>query len=501
MRQRSRGQVGPVVTAAVCAAAALATGPARAADQPDPYVFGADAQRIEGAESSSDAEELRAGTTYRSSIGPDGKLNFRVDLDAERNAYVSVVAVPGPGTGLAYNAGIEVTLQNGQGADCGSADDKVGPGRFARPLAATAHRTIGNGRPTCQEGGAYNVVVERTGDAASTSAGASAPEDWELEIRHVTEPGLKQQGPTEAPTEWPSASPGLPGGGVREAVGGTGFNDATEIAEGEWSSRLEAGRTYFYRVKVDWGQRIFGTASLGSTNTERSTFVSEALTMRLYNPVRGLVEDAGTRSYDGRQKQAVLDPLPEVAYENRFGSGDEVEGMRLKGDYYLAVSLNPQLAQKFGKKQFGVTLRVNVEGEAKAAPPYAEPVGDLGVSEGEKADQSDTMRLVGMAGVSTGTVLVLGLGAWTLLARRRAAAPPQDGPSSGAGQGRGTVPAGTPLHPPGLPVGPGGTQPPGTGSPYGHGHGYGPAAGSGHPGGTGQADGTARTDYGPPPAR
>ncbi|MEV4915295.1 hypothetical protein AB0K47_00405 [Streptomyces tirandamycinicus] len=473
MRQRSGARVAPAVVAAVCAAA-LNTAPAQAADEPDPYVFGAGARPIEGAESSADAEALEAGTTYRSSIGPGGKLNFRVDLDAVRNAYVSIVAVPRTGAGLEYSEGIEVTLQDGQGTRCSSANEKVGPGRFARPLAAAAHRTIGSGRSTCQEAGAYNVLVERTAAADSAAADTSPSGAWELEIRHVTEPGLSRPGPTAAPTEWPSASPGLPGGGTKEVVGGTGFNDAAEISEGEWSSRMEPGRTYFYRVEVDWGQRIFGTASLGSTSTENFTFVGEALTMRLYNPVRALVEDGGTGSYDGRQKQAALDPLPEVAYENRFAISDKVQGMRLGGDHYLAVSLNPQLAEKFGKEKFGVTLRVNVEGEAKAAPPYAGPVGDLGVSEGEKAERSGMMRLVGVAGVGTGALLVVGLGAWTLLARRAAAGAPQGVPSGGIGPGHGAprLPGGTPAHAPGPPTGPGAPRSFGpAGSPYGDGPG------------------------------
>ncbi|WP_311137312.1 hypothetical protein [Streptomyces sp. I6] len=212
MRQRSKARVAPAVVAAV-GAVALGAAPAQAAGEPSPYLFGTGARTIKGAESSADAEALEAGTTYRSSIGPGGKLNFRVDLDAERNAYVSVVAVPGQGTGLAYGDGIEVTLQDAQGGRCSSADEKVGPGRFARPMAATAHRTIGGGRSACQEAGAYNVLVERTGNGASSSPDAVASGAWELEIRHVTEPGLKEPGPTGAPTEWPSASPGLPGGG------------------------------------------------------------------------------------------------------------------------------------------------------------------------------------------------------------------------------------------------------------------------------------------------
>ncbi|GFH36568.1 hypothetical protein SCWH03_27980 [Streptomyces pacificus] len=520
----------PAVVAAV-GAAALSTAPAaQAAEEPNPnsYRFGVGARSVEGAESSADAEALEAGTTYHSSIGPGGKLNFRVDLDAERNAYVSVVAVPRPGTELAYSDGIEVTLQDAQGTRCSSADEKAGAGRFARPLAAAAHRTIGGGRSTCQEAGAYNVLVERAeagnpapADAsASASASASAPASasvpafasgtWELEIRHVTEPGLRQPGPTEAPTAWPSASPGLPGGEARETAGGTGFNDAAEISEGEWSSRMEAGRTYFYRVGVDWGQRIFATASLGSTNTEDFTFVSEALTMRLYNPVRALVEYDGTGPYDGRQKQASLDPLPEVAYENRFAGADKVQGMRLRGDYYLAVSLNPRLAEKFGKERFGVTLRVNVEGDAEAAPPYAEPVGDLGVFESEKVERSDTMRLVGLVGVGTGALLVVGLGAWTLLARRAVAAPARGVPAQGvpaqgvppadAGAGHGVPLPGTPAPARGPAAGPAGPRPTGGGAPYGDTHGCGPAGGPGHEGGTGQAGEAPPTGYGPPPS-
>ncbi|MGW7370209.1 hypothetical protein ACWGI8_44045, partial [Streptomyces sp. NPDC054841] len=111
MSQRSRGRVTLAGVAAVCAVAALPVQPAWAAGRPNPYVFDADAQPVEGEESTANAKALKAGTTYRSSIGPDGKLNYRVDLDAEKNAYVSVVAVPKLGTKFDYSDGIKVTLQ------------------------------------------------------------------------------------------------------------------------------------------------------------------------------------------------------------------------------------------------------------------------------------------------------------------------------------------------------------------------------------------------------
>ncbi|WP_351230244.1 hypothetical protein [Streptomyces sp. NPDC002133] len=416
MRHRSRGRVTLAGVAAMCAVAALPGGTAWAAGEPHPYAFDTDAQTIEGADSTANAKALTNGTTYRSSIGPDGKLNYRVNLDAEKNAYVSVVAVPRLGTKFAYGDGIKVSLQDSQGSNCNNNDAVAGSAAFARPFAAYAYRTIEKDSSTCQEAGAYNVLVERIGSVTST------PEDWELEIRHVTEPALRAGGPTGAPSAWPSASPGLPGGGSEERAGGTSFNDAAEISEGEWTSRMKAGRTYFYRVPVDWGQQIFATAAIGSGSGD--DYVGNALTMQLYNPVRGFVA-AGSTAYDGRQKQAALDPLPQVAYENRYDSSAKVNGMRFAGSYYLAVSLNPELGEKYGEDSLGVTLRVNIEGDAKAAPAYAGPLGDFGVSEGEKAEKSSTMKLVGAAGIGAGTVLVLGLGAWTLLARRRTAGAPQ----------------------------------------------------------------------------
>ncbi|MFD7439913.1 hypothetical protein [Streptomyces sp. NPDC059909] len=430
MRQRSRGRVTLAGVAAMCAVAALPGGTAWAAGEPNPYAFDTDAQTIEGAESTANAKALKDGTTYHSSIGPGGKLNYRVDLDAEKNAYVSVVAVPKLGTKFAYGDGIKVSLQNSQGSNCSSNHALAGSAAFARPFAAYAYRTVERDGSSCQKAGAYNVLVERTGSATST------PEDWELEIRHVTEPALKDGGPTEAPSEWPSASPALPGGGSKERAGGTSFNDAAEISEGEWNSRMKAGRTYFYRVPVDWGQQIFATAAIGSGSG--NDYVGNALNMQLYNPVRGFVTD-GSTAYDGKQKEAALNPLPEVAYENRYDSSAKVNGMRFAGSYYLAVSLNPELGEKYGEEPFGVTLRLNVEGSAKAAPAYVGPLGDFGVSEGEKAEKSSTMKLVGAAGIGAGTVLVLGLGAWMLVARRRVAGQPHVLPASAQGQAQAPI--------------------------------------------------------------
>lgn len=416
--------------AAICAVAAL-PGQAEAAGEPSPYVFQPGAVRIIGAATTSDAERLDAGSTYRDSIRPGGKLIYRLDLDAKTNAYVSAVAVPKLNTKVAYGDKIKVSVQNREGNDCSSNDAGFGvSGEFARPLAAYAYRVIGKDAYSCQEAGPYFVVVERTSKDTST------PEPWDLEIRHVSEPGLREAGPSEAPSVWPSASPEPVGDGPRVREGGTSFYDATGLTQGEWTARIEPGASLFYRVPVDWGQQLFVSADLGSSGG--TGFVSGAVAVSLYNPARGLVDSRDSMSYDGKQKTTALEPLPPVAYENRFGSGSGDSDMRFAGWYYLRVSLNPQVGEVFGEKPYGLTLRVNVKGRAESGPGYAGPAGDFTVTpeklddatngqSSEDAARSDRMALVAASGIGAGTVLLVGLGAWTLLARRRVGRAPGQG--------------------------------------------------------------------------
>ncbi|MFJ8645294.1 hypothetical protein ACIRNI_04145 [Streptomyces sp. NPDC093546] len=408
-------------------------GQARAAGQPAPYTFAEGAQRTKGAASTSEAPRLTAGATYRDSIDRGEKLVYRIDLDAERDAYVSAVAVPEPGTKVAFADGLEVSLQDRDGYECSSNDSKFGSAEFPRPLAAYAHRTIEKDRTSCQKADSYYVVIERS--ASDDKEAAASPKPWELEIRHQIEPKVKEVGPTAAPSAWPSASPPPPAGGPRERPGGAGFFDATGLTQGEWTDRIEPGQSRFYRVPVDWGQQIFASADLGSADLGSSAgqgYVGNALSMTLFNPMQGVVGSADSVSYDGKQKAAALDPLPPVRYENRFDSSAKFEDMRFAGWYYLRVSLSPEVGEEFGKKPYGLTLRVNVRGEARPAPAYDGPAGIFAVTQddkeqaasgqsGSEAERSDTMKVVAAAGIGSGTVLLLGLGVWTLLARRRAA--------------------------------------------------------------------------------
>jgi hypothetical protein len=420
-----------IVATVLCATAALPGRSAAAAETgtPKPYAFAQGATTVQGATGTTDAVRLEPGRTYRSSLGKDGKLYYRLELDATSNAYIAATAVPRPGATVAYSDGVKVSVQDGNSGSCSpSTTAHFGPSQSPHPIAAWASREIGPGKYACQTAGTYYVVVERTAAPASSASPPSSPDAWDLELNYVSEPRLKKAGSTSAPETWNSASP--------EALqGDAGFTTAGALEQGVWKDGISPGQTLFYKVPVDWGQQFSATAELGSSSGGEG-FVGTALVMSLYNPVRGLVTDTGA-GYDGSQRSAALDPLPPVEYDNRYAFNDRTGGMRFAGSYYLVVHLAAQVADKFGDGPFGLILRVRVDGAAQSGPAYAgravprgvfdSATGDSVPSTGGMvpagrggSDDGTTMKLVAVGGIGTGSVLVLALGVWTVAARRRA---------------------------------------------------------------------------------
>ncbi|NEB79715.1 hypothetical protein G3I40_31525 [Streptomyces sp. SID14478] len=461
--------------------AAMASAAASASGDSDPYVYAKQAQKVRGAQNSTDAPRLSTGATYRSSLGTgaDGAAYYSVELDGAANAYVSAVAVPplGPDVKVTYADGITVSLQDRNGNSCDSASATFRSGAYPRPVAAAAQRLVRPGGLRCQAAGTYYVVVQRKADNESTQ------ETWGLELQVATEPGLVAAAPTEGPEAWPSQSVQPPSGKAALRTGGTGFNDAEAVPAGVWKDGIRPGQSRFYRVPVDWGQQLSVDAELGSSASDvsRRGFVTGALDMALYNPARASVA-AKEAAYSGDPTSVTFDPLPPVAYENRYLMRDDQAAMRLAGWYYLKVTLNPAMAGKFGDKASGVTLRVTVDGTARQAPDYVRDPGEFqvtaadreaaergeggavwsqgagsdgdgsggeggsasggsaGTSSGKegtaepgasstsatslpaassRSTGSGGMMLLGVAGVGAGTALVLWLGVWRMVALRR----------------------------------------------------------------------------------
>jgi hypothetical protein len=420
-------------------AAAAGTGPAAADGTPAPYAFTAGALPVAGGAGPADAARLVPGRTYRGSLPHDGKQYYRLDLDAGSTAYVSATAVPPSGAVVSAGDGVRVSVRDADGTSCSFRATRFGAGRSPHPITAWGVRESTPGARLCQGAGAYYVVVERL------DANGSSPAAWDLELTTATEPRLRHTTPTEAPeaTDTPSPAP-MTGTPVRRA-GGAGFAGAAAVGQGVWTTGIRPGQTLFYKVPVDWGRRLGATAELAAAGGTGSGYVTGALSLSLYNPVRGYVTQAAT-GYRGARESAALEPLPPVAYVNRYAIPDQVAATRFAGWYYLAVHLAAQTADRFGPGPYGLTLRVRLSGAARPGPGYAgasvprnlfevtdEDRGEAAAagaggaaSAGGGGGDGDGRRLLmtvlAAGGIGGGTALLTVLGVWTVSARRRAGA-------------------------------------------------------------------------------
>ncbi|MEV5044213.1 hypothetical protein AB0N20_05880 [Streptomyces griseoincarnatus] len=421
----------PVLAAVLGLGITLTGQHARAAGQDTvpTYAFTEDARRIEGAGSTADAVGLEPGRTYRSTLPPDAKVFFRLELDDTETVYASATAVPPPGTGVAVADGVKVTVEDADGRSCDGDTAIFGVPGSPHPVAAWAMREISPRRSLCAEAGTYYVTVER----ASPDARGASPDPWELELRTVSEPGTKTPDGTAAPGAWDSATPAPVQGTAQRRSGGAGFAQAARLGEGVWRDDVRPGQTLFYQVPVDWGRQLHATAELGSSGTDASRYVASALTLDVYNPVRGHVEDLSV-GYNGGQKSKALKPLPPVAYENRYASGQQVSAVRFAGAYYLVAHLSPEVAEDYGDGPVPLTLRVRLGGAARNGPDYAGgtvpadvfTVDGGATSGGAGGAGGETLyRVLAAGGIGTGSALVVGLGVWTVVARRRGAALPE----------------------------------------------------------------------------
>ncbi|MFD9502061.1 hypothetical protein [Streptomyces sp. NPDC060035] len=375
------------------------------------YRPAADAVPIEGTASSADGPELERAGIYTDTIGRGQKKYYRVQLDDTSNAFVSTVLAPPPGSRSGILDGIRVSLASTDGTQCGTGESVTFGGESTRPVAGYASRRIESNRP-CQQAGEYLYTVEWAG----AGTGGAAAQDWPIELTYMAEPGLKPgAADPQVPTGWSSKAPSSNSGTPRKATGGTGFNDAAAVDQGAWRDDVRPGESRFYKVPVAWGQQLFLRAQLANSASGSGSFAVNGLRLALYNTARGQVADKST-SYTGAPTGLDLGTAP-AAYANRSSSGSGgQQAMRFQGWYYIQVSLDPKVPSSVP-----LTLDVDLKGTAQAGPAYdgdAEAAGFGLADTGVAAGGSVTMRVVGIAGIGIGTVLVLGLGAWYAIGRR-----------------------------------------------------------------------------------
>ncbi|WFB08477.1 hypothetical protein LRS74_16550 [Streptomyces sp. LX-29] len=384
-------------------------------------------ERIRGASRAGKGPSMTVRRGYRDDIGPGETRHYTVRLDAESTAHVSAVAVPAPGSTVTADVdGIRISLRSGSGALCGQARPTIVMRGTAQPLADSASRQPGPGTPPeCQRAGAYDVAVERVGGEGA------GPDRWPMELRFTLErPVAADDGREARPPRdgWSTEPPTVPDQPARARKGGSAFRDAEFLSTGVWEGEIKPGETRFYRVPLLWGQRLYAVVG-PPTDADRKGpgALGDAVGLTVYNPERGLVGHGRAVEAAGRPTEDAVGPTAPVAYANRYDrTRGEVRAMSLAGSYYLAVTLDPK-AKTLAGGAVPVTLRVVVTGRAQVGPRYA-PAATGGPEGPDRADgaaadtDDDGLRAVAYAGFGTGTALLLGLGLWTLVARRRTGA-------------------------------------------------------------------------------
>ncbi|MFD3696761.1 hypothetical protein ACFWUZ_11515 [Streptomyces sp. NPDC058646] len=432
-RVRTRLRAGAVVGAAALGVAGGPQGAAHAdgaAPQPAPAYRAADgAEPVEGKPSTADAPEIKSGGVYADTLAPGERVYRLVLAKDESNVYVSAVVRPAAGAKVTGSDGIEVEVMTTAGRSCPESTGRANFGYDPVPVSAVGVRR-GSEDDDCAPAGVYYAKVTRT------AAKGSDQSPWPLELKVQREPGRGAGAPTAAPSTWPSGAPDLPGTEAVPRTGGTGFNDARALGSGVWRDEMRPGQTRFYRVPLDWGQQLGLSAELAAAKlTKQYGSASNGLTVSLYSPYRGLVSYKDV-SYDGKQAAVTLEETAPVAYENRFSRDTDVQRAGIAGWYYVAVTMGGKVAD-FTEDAVPVplTLRLDVAGTPAGAPAYKESpaAGGFGVAAGDRdaakrgltapeaaeaADEQSVMRAVAAAGFSAGTLLLLALGGWTLLARR-----------------------------------------------------------------------------------
>ncbi len=418
-----RGGLVVVATAfGVFVGAAPRAGAADGPEGPGAYRMAQGANAVRGAaDVTVPGPVLKPGTgTYTDSVKPGETKYYSVELDARSSAYVSAVAVPRPGGQMGLRDGIDVSLQAADGTPCGTARHRSflsagGP----YPVADYAERVVKPGGP-CAAAGTYRFVVQR-GEAMGGDA-AAVP----VELKYTAETPHKtaEQEAQSAAGSWSSQAPSKLQGDAEGITGGTGFNDAAEIRAGVWKDELRPGETRFYRVSVDAGEQLFADAEFGArSGSGAGPFVISGVRLGLSNAARGYVMNK-TGGYQGRPATVSL-ATPPAAYGAGNG-GEAARGMRFAGWYYLQVSVSPKVRRGKDDGAVPVTLKVDVAGarRAEAAPGTAQAGGggvggELVAAAGGGRPRNEGLRTVGYVGIGTGVALLVGLGAWTLAARRR----------------------------------------------------------------------------------
>ncbi len=153
---------------------------------------------------------------------------------------------------------------------------------------------------------------------------------------------------------------------------GVSFNDAPLLEAGSHRQSLVPGEVQFYRVPVDWGQRLHAQIRMARPGPALADAIGlvRPVDVLVYGPSYDQVATGGRTivNTSGPTSRAVS--TPEVRYRNREAL-TIARGASEAGDYYVGVSLSGDSSGREGEAFLvPYTLTVRTVGEPSGAPTY-----------------------------------------------------------------------------------------------------------------------------------
>ena len=181
------------------------------------------------------------------------------------------------------------------------------------------------------------------------------------------------------------------------AAPGTWFDDAAELPDGNEqgvSADIVPGETHFYKVPVEYGQRLAAAIQNDGTDVERGQGISvDQLVVNVYNEARQPVLPSENVQLNNDEPKVFGHAAP-LNYRNMEEGDNSTGRLYQDGDQYIAV--NYQRMSNSGNEEVGdgeqhtarYSLAALVDGEAQPGPTFTAASADSD-SEAPAEDSED----------------------------------------------------------------------------------------------------------------
>ena len=209
------------------------------------------------------------------------------------------------------------------------------------------------------------------------------------------------------------------------AAPGTWFDDAAELPDGNEqgvSADIVPGETHFYKVPVEYGQRLAAAIQNDGTDVERGQGISvDQLVVNVYNEARQPVLPSENVQLNNDEPKVFGHAAP-LNYRNLEEGASGTDRLYQDGDQYIAV--NYQRLSNSGNEEVGdgeqhtarYSLAALVDGEAQPGPTFSAASADSEASD-SATSESDDAAADSLEDSEQGSSASEGIGitAWVLL--------------------------------------------------------------------------------------